>query len=236
MRVLGENLSGGGWGVRGRSNAPDNGNAAAVYGENHNGFAGYFDGKVWVTSHATFVGNVQVDGQLDVNGALNKHGANHFTIDHPLDPPNKYLLHAAVESPDMMNVYNGNVLTDGGGNATVELPSYFEALNRDFRYQLIPIGDFAQAIVAEEVKDNRFTIKTDKPNVRVSWQITGIRQDAWANAHPMKVEVERSEGERGKYSTPEEHGQPKTARVFYRDSQVFDETDRDERQGVAVQQ
>jgi hypothetical protein len=62
--------------------------------------------------------------------------------------------------------------------------------------------------VAEEVTDNRFTIKTDKPNVRVSWQITGIRQDAWANAHRIEVDVEKSEGQRGKYLAAKEHGQP----------------------------
>ena len=86
--------------------------------------------------------------------------------------------HSFVESPpDMMNVYDGNVSTDADENASVELPGYFEALNRDFRYQLTVIGEFAQAVVAEEVRDNRFRMKTDKPNVRLSWQITGIRQD-----------------------------------------------------------
>jgi hypothetical protein len=63
----------------------------------------------------------------------------------------------------MMNVYNGNVSTDADGNATVELPSYFEAINGDFRYQLTVIGQFAQAIVTEEVKDNHFSLRTDRP-------------------------------------------------------------------------
>jgi hypothetical protein len=79
-----------------------------------------------------------------------------FRIDHPLDPENKYLFHTSIESPDMMTVYNGNVTTDARGEAVVELPDYFEALNRDYRYQLTTIGVFAQAIVAEEVADNRF--------------------------------------------------------------------------------
>jgi hypothetical protein len=115
----------------------------------------------------------------------------------------------------MMNIYNGNISTDDDGNATVELPAYFEALNRDFRYQLTTVGRFAQAIVAEEVRDNRFSIKTDKPNVLVSWQITGIRQDAWANAHRMEVEVEKPEPERGKYLTPREHEQPNAAGIYH---------------------
>ena len=83
-----------------------------------------------------------------MTGTLTKGGGS-FKIDHPLDPENKYLSHSFVESPDMMNVYNGNVdARTRTATATVELPAYFEALNRDFRYQLTVIGDFAQAIVA----------------------------------------------------------------------------------------
>ena len=49
----------------------------------------------------------------------------------------------------MMNIYNGNITTDANGEATVALPAYFAVLNKDFRYQLTVIGQFAQAIVAE---------------------------------------------------------------------------------------
>jgi trimeric autotransporter adhesin len=109
----------------------------------------------------------------------------------------------------------------------VELPGYFETLNRDFRYQLTAIGQFAQVIVAEEVSDSRFTIKTDKPNVRVSWQVTGIRQDAWANAHRAEAEVEKPEGQRGKYLNPVEHDQPATAGAYYVELPVSEETEID---------
>jgi hypothetical protein len=151
-----------------------------------------------------------------------------FSIDMPgPEAPNSILNHSFVESPDMMNVYNGNVTTDGGGNATVQLPGYFEALNRDFRYQLTVIGQFAQVIVAEEIRDNRFAIKTDKPNVRVSWQVTGIRHDVWANAHRIQVEVEKPEAERGKYLHPEEHNQPETASLYYVELPMPEETEVD---------
>jgi hypothetical protein len=122
-----------------------------------------------------------------------------FKIDHPLDPANKYLSHTSVESPDMMNVYIGNVSTDSSGAATVELPPCFEALNRDFRYQLTVIGQSAQAFVQREVDNNRFVIETDQPNVKVSWQITGVRQDAYAEAHRAPVEEEKATDERGRY-------------------------------------
>lgn len=116
------------------------------------------------------------DGDVDVAGTLTK-GGGFFKIDHPLDPENRYLSHSFVESPDMMNVYNGNITTDQNGAAVVELPGWFEALNSDFRYQLTVIGAFAQAMVAEKIEGNRFTVRTSTPNVEVSWQVTGIRRD-----------------------------------------------------------
>ena len=108
----------------------------------------------------------------------------------------------------MMNIYNGNVTTDAKGSAVVQLPEWFEALNRDFRYQLTVIGQFSQAIVASKVANHQFTIRTEKPSVEVSWQVTGIRQDAWANAHRVKVEVLKPERERGLYLHPELFGAP----------------------------
>ena len=144
-------------------------------------------------------------GDVDVDGNLSK-ASGTFKIDHPLDPANKYLYHSFVESPDMMNIYNGNVTTDAKGSAVVQLPEWFEALNRDFRYQLTVIGQFSQAIVASKVANHQFTIRTEKPSVEVSWQVTGIRQDAWANAHRVKVEVLKPERERGLYLHPELFG------------------------------
>jgi trimeric autotransporter adhesin len=153
-------------------------------------------------------------GKVDVIGTLSKGGGS-FKIDHPLDPANKYLYHSFVESPDMMNIYNGNVTTDASGAATVELPEWFETLNRDFRYQLTVIGQFAQAIVASEISGNQFSIRTDKPNVKVSWQVTGIRQDAFANANRIQVEVEKAPADRGHYLYPELVGAPKTEGIGY---------------------
>lgn len=151
------------------------------------------------------IGDVRVNGDLLVNGALYK-GSGSFRIDHPLDPANKYLSHSFVESPDMMNVYNGNVVTDAMGKAVVELPKYFNALNRDPRYQLTVIGSPATAYVLEEVHDNTFSIKTSEPDVKVSWQVTGIRQDAFARVHPIIVEEEKAVADRGHYLHPKELG------------------------------
>ncbi len=148
---------------------------------------------------------INPSGDVSIKGSLSK-GSGSFKIDHPLDPANKYLYHSFVESPDMMNVYNGNVVTNRRGVATVILPDYFEALNRDFRYQLTVIGQFAQAIVATKIGNNCFVIRTSKPHVEVSWQVTGIRHDAYAEANRIQVEVEKPPQEQGHYLHPELFG------------------------------
>jgi len=142
---------------------------------------------------------------VDATGVYSK-GGGEFIIDHPDDPENMYLIHSDVSSPDMMNIYNGNVTTDADGNAAVDLPNYFESLNSDFRYQLTVMGTFAQAIISEKIKDNRFSIKTDKPFVEVSWQVTGIRKDAFAVNMRKSVEEYKSDDERGLYRNPELFG------------------------------
>jgi len=164
-------------------------------------------------------GNVDIDGGLTIDGSSNlntvfaayietnslnvktnltKPGGS-FKIDHPLDPENKYLFHSFVESPDMMNIYNGIITTDDSGLAIVQLPDYFEALNKDFRYQLTCIGSFAQAIILEKIENNRFTIQTDFPDIEVSWQVTGIRKDAFAEDNRIQVEVEKPDSQKGTY-------------------------------------
>jgi len=154
------------------------------------------------------------EGDVQVTGTLSK-GAGSFKIDHPQDPTNKYLVHSFVESPDMMNVYNGNVITDADGNAVVDLPGYFEAENKDFKYQLTVIGQFAQAIIGEEIRNNQFIIRTDKPNVKVSWQVTGVRNDPFAQRNRIVAEVEKAPKEKGKYLYPELYGQSREQGITF---------------------
>jgi hypothetical protein len=179
--VFGESILGSG--VEGYSFSQDP-DAAAVRGQNAHGYAGLFIGNVKVT------------------GALSKPGGG-FRVDHPVDPENKYLSHSFVESPDMMNVYSGTVTTDDDGNATVTLPDYFEALNRDFCYQLTAVGQFAQVMVSEEITRNAFAIRSDTPQVKVCWQVTGVRHDAWAEANRIPVEEDKPAAEKGRFLHPE---------------------------------
>ena len=171
-------------------------------GGNNSFFAG--DG-IDAAGGSGYAGNFT--GNLNVTGAIFA-GTKDFRIDHPLDPANKYLTHASVESSEMMNIYTGNVTTDAQGQASVALPDWFEAENGDFRYQLTVIGQFAQAIISQKIANHQFTIRTSLPNVEVSWQVTSVRQDAYAKAHPLIVEQQKEARLRGFYIHPELYGAP----------------------------
>jgi hypothetical protein len=190
--VYGENTNGG-FGVAGRSN----GSGSAIYGDNTNGagYAGYFNGRLHAISCC-------------------ESSAGTFQIDHPLDPANKYLNQAAVESPDMLDVYNGNITLDAKGEATVQLPTWFAAANRDFRYQLTSIGAPGPNLyIAQEVQNTEFKIAGGTPGSKVSWQLTGVRNDPYAQQHPVQVEQTKSTNDQGKYVNPGLYGQPDSQRI-----------------------
>ncbi len=162
------------------------------------------------TGNGLFNGFVSVGG-LSTSGTVTagviNAGQKNFRIDHPLDPLNQYLVHTSIESSERLNLYSGNVTTNAEGFATVTVPDWFEALNEDFRYQLTVIGSFAQAIIKEKLVDGQFVIQTNAPAIEVSWQVTGVRHDPWAEAHPTEVEVQKPAAERGRYLHPEAYGQ-----------------------------
>jgi hypothetical protein len=147
-------------------------------------------------------------GDVEVLGTLSKAGGS-FKIDHPTDPENKTLSHSFVESPDMKNIYDGVAQLDASGEAVVELPEWFGALNRDYRYLLTPMGGSMPGLyLAEEISNNRFKIAGGAAGLKVSWQVTGIRQDAWANKHRIPLEEDKPEAERGHYLHPEAFDKP----------------------------
>ena len=53
--------------------------------------------------------------------------------------------------------------------------------------------------MAEKITKNHFKIQTDKPNVEVSWQVTGVRKDPYAMVHRIEVETEKAQADKGKY-------------------------------------
>jgi hypothetical protein len=226
-----------GYGVRGWHNGDGKGvygNASGSYGTGVYGTAsstgvyGYSAGAYGIGVRAIGIGSPYgwgiyamgseyagyFYGQVHVTGTLSKGGGS-FKIDHPLDPANKYLYHSFVESPDMKNIYDGVVVLNAKGEAWVELPNWFQALNRDFRYLLTAIGGPAPKLfIAEEIANNRFKIAGGEPNLKVSWQVTGIRQDAFANKYRIPVEENKSNVERGHYLHPEAFGQPQELSVL----------------------
>ena len=164
---------------------------------------------------AHFIGDVQIVGDLTKSSST-------FKIDHPLDPENQYLSHSVVESPDMMNIYNGNVALDNQGEALVELPDWFGALNRDFRYQLTAIeAPGPNLYIAEEVKGNRFKIAGGESGMKVSWQVTGIRHDPYAEMNRILVEESKPADEQGTYLHPDAYGLPESRGLAYKEAQVM---------------
>ena len=163
-------------------------------------------------------------GKVTIIGTLEKPGGS-FKIDHPLDPANKYLSHSFVESPDMKNIYDGVVVLDDKGEAEIDLPDWFGALNKDFRYQLTAMGapgpnlyiaeeisevntNYSKGSISNKNNTSHFKIAGGTSNMKVSWHVTGIRKDPWANAHRIQVEEDKPEKERGYYIYPDLFGQP----------------------------
>jgi len=150
----------------------------------------------------TFFGNVSVTGSLSKGGGG-------FTIDHPADPANRYLRHSFVESAEMKNLYDGIAACDSNGETEIVLPDWFESLNADVRYQLTPVGAPAPGLhISEELSGNRFKVAGGTPGLKVSWQVSGVRRDAWATANPLRTEEDKTGADRGRYLHPEAHGQP----------------------------
>lgn len=133
-----------------------------------------------------FQGDVRVDGTLFKSASL-------FSIDHPLDA-RKVLNHACVEAPEYKTFYDGTVTLDARGRATVKMPRWFDALNHELRYQLTAVGAAAPGLhVAREYAKGGFAIAGGASRQKVCWQVTAVRRDRWAKAHPLVVEQARRE-------------------------------------------
>ncbi len=188
--VWGYSNSTSGIGVRGLA-AAQTGTTIGIHGgvASASGWAGYFDGDLGVT------------------------GEKLFQIDHPLDPANRFLNHFCLEAPEPVLVYRGNAVLDREGRAVVQLPSYFDALNTDVMYQLTCIGGYAPVYVAQEISNNTFMIAGGTPSLKVSWMVTGKRNDPYTQNHEIPVEPMKPADQRGKYLHPEAYGKPATSAI-----------------------
>jgi len=229
--VIGKNISGGyglygssntGIGIYGTSSSAygvygTSTNSYGVYGYSVNGGAAAFQNNspgnwtVNISSPGITGSGLTVTGAVFVNGNLSCTGSKPFTIDHPLDPANKVLRHFAMESPEVKNIYDGVAVLDANGEAVIELPAYFEALNISYRYQLTAIGKYLQAFVKEEIKNNCFVVASANgakdAGAKISWQVTGIRNDPNMKTNPPVIEEEKGVGtaamfKKGEYINP----------------------------------
>ncbi len=188
------------------------GQTSGVYVQNHSSSGrGIYGWSTSATGTAYGVygqANLAADGfAVFANGDMGASGVKPFRIDHPSDPENKYLLHYAAESPMPQNFYVGNVVTDSQGFASVDLPDYFDEINRNFKYQLTVVGKtFAQAVVWEKIKDNRFQIRTSEGGIEVSWEVKADRNDLYVRRKQPKDVVNKQGFEKGTYQQPDLYG------------------------------
>ena len=151
-------------------------------------------------------------------GSLGASGTKSFRIDHPSDPTNKYLLHYCAEGPEPRNVYQGQVTTGADGYAWVDLPDYYQEINKDPLIQLTVVDtsdDFVQVKVSQRVSGNRFQLRTNKGNVEVDWRVDAVRNDRWVQRNGAPVVIEKIGLARGKYQHPELYGAPPNMGEFY---------------------
>ena len=209
--VLGESAGTGGYGVYAYHSSSSGFGIALEAFSNGQGPAFEADANGG-GSAAQLNGAVSVSGNLSVSGAISA-GTKDFKIDDPADPANKFLVHTSVESPQAVNIYDGNITTDSNGYATVQLPSYFDAENADPRYQLTAIGSFARAAVWKEERNNEFVLRTDAGHVKVSWQVTAIRNDPYARSQRAPAEQLKPASDRSRYLYPQGFGKPASAAI-----------------------
>jgi hypothetical protein len=153
-------------------------------------------------------------------GRLGASGTKSFQIDHPLRPETHFLNHFCIEAPEPYNLYRGTVTLDANGEAWVQLPDYFEAINRDASYHLTPIGAAMPNLhVAVEIQGNRFKIAGGAPFKKVSWEVKAVRNDPWVQQYGYQTEQEKPKEYQGLYLHPELYGQPKERGIFYTPTQ-----------------
>lgn len=216
---LASRVSGSSWGLTGQYIGGGSVDAFGVIGvsqpNNGWGIGGQFEGN-W-RGVIGFAGPGAVAGVHSV-GNMTATGAKFFEIDHPLEPENKVLRHANIESNEILNHYRGNVELDANGEATVELPDYFEEININFSYHLTPVGAPAPNLyISEEVSGNSFKIAGGNAGMKVSWTVQAERNDMYLQTFPenREMELEKKDIYKGKYYDPAAYGLPIEQGVFY---------------------
>jgi len=221
---------GGNSAVQGQTTVAGGIGAAGFGGTDGDGIYGTASGNLgygvtgFVTSGVNAIG---VYGYADGGGAnryggffdndLGSSGVKTFLIDHPLDPSNKLLKHFSMESPEVLNMYRGNVVLGPNGEGIVALPSYFESINnQNYSYHLTPVGAPAQLYVKQEIVNKEFVIAGGTPGMKVSWTVYAERNDPYLQQNPDEraVEIQKTGAIAGKYVSPGLYGMPPSMSMF----------------------
>ncbi len=184
----------------------------AVWGENYdqiapigNGAGVAGKGYYGVIGEDRYLGGVAGAYGVVAIGDMGATGVKTFMIDHPMDPENKILRHFSTESNEVLNIYRGNVTFDSTGTAVVQLPEYYDAINKNPSYHLTPIGGYAQLFILQEIGDGFFIIGGGTPGLKASWTVYAERNDLYLQQYPEKREavIEKREGQKGFYFIPQ---------------------------------
>lgn len=195
-----------------------------IYGENFdavaplgNGVGVAGRGYYGVLGEDRYTGSVGGAYGVFSNGNFGATGTKTFIIDHPKDPANKVLRHFSVESNEVLNIYRGNASFDTNGEATIELPHYFSDINRNPTYQLTPVGGPGNLYVKKKIENGQFVVAGGQAGMEVSWTVTAERNDAYLqqNPHQREVELDKREGQKGKYFMPNLYNQPAEKGIFH---------------------
>jgi len=218
--------------VQGQTTVASGAGVVGVGGADGDGVYGTATGNLgygvtgFVTNGNSAIG---VYGYADANGAtryggffdndLGSSGTKSFMIDYPLDPANKILKHFSMESPEILNVYRGNITLNSAGEAVVTLPDYFESVNNtNYSYHLTPIGAPAQLYIKQEITNKQFIVAGGTTGMKVSWIVYAERNDPYLQQNPDErlVIINKTGSLAGKYISPTLYGQPIESGMYYK--------------------
>lgn len=153
---------------------------------------GPYAGRIYGTSALVLdaATAVLINNDCDVRGilltdGLDVDGPKNFRISHPTKP-GYWLRHGSTESPVSGTQYHGRLTLDATGEGVVELPEYFEALNKPEgrTVQLTAVGR-PFPVGADDVVDGQVKVYGD-PGRDVFWTVNAERKNA---DFPLEEEI-----------------------------------------------
>lgn len=128
-----------------------------------------------------FIGNTSVIGSSDVSKNLTVSG--NFMVFGTKNSIIKtesygYRLLNAYETPEYLFADYGKAKTDENGSITVDIdPIFLETVNTDSKNYHVFVSPYGRgAVWVEDIEADTFVIKSDIPNMQVSWNIVAYRR------------------------------------------------------------